>query len=112
MDDKKKDIQNWVSLDNQIKILNEKLRELREEKNSLSDKLMNDFELNTTIQISDGRIKFTKTKITSPITLKYVDKCLNEVISNKDQVDKILEYIKQKREIEYVNEIKRFTINN
>jgi len=108
MDDKKKYIQDWVLLDNQIKILNEKMRVLREEKNNLSNKLTNEFEFNTTIQISDGRIKFTKTKITAPITLKYIDKCLNEVISNKEQVEKIMEYIKQKREIEYVNEINRF----
>lgn len=34
-----KDIQKWVAIDNQLKILNEKSKELREEKNDLLEDL-------------------------------------------------------------------------
>jgi hypothetical protein len=63
------------------------------------------------IQISDGKIKFIKTKDTQVLTFKYLETCLHEIIKNEDQVNKIIEYIKNKRDVKYVAEIKRFYNN-
>jgi hypothetical protein len=108
-------IQQWVSIDNQMKQLNDKIKELRDKKNTLNDAIFSHVEnsnlSNATVQISDGRIKFVKIKDTQVLTFKYLETCLHEIIKNEDQVNKIVEYIKNKREIKYVPEIKRFYNN-
>ena len=105
-------IQQWVSVDNQMKQLTDKMKELRDKKNTLNDVIFNHVDnanlANTLVQISDGKIKFIKTKDTQQLTFKYLEICLGEIIKNEDQVNKIVEYVKNKREIKYVPEIKRF----
>ena len=63
---------------------------------------------NTFINITDGKLKFCETKQTAPLTLGFLEKCLGEVIANQGQVKQIVDYIKSKREIKTVPEIKRF----
>jgi len=108
-------IQQWVSIDNQIKQLNEKTKELREKRNVLEENITthanNNNMLNATVQISDGRLKFINTKITEPLTFKYLEKTLAEVIKNESQIKLIMEHIKQKRNVKVVQEIKRFSNN-
>lgn len=106
-------IKEWVQIDNQLKILNEKTKSLREQKNSLNENIINYANknniLNSQIQISDGKLKFTNTKVAAPLTFKYLEKSLGEVIRNENQVKQIIEYIKTKREIKTISEIKRFS---
>jgi hypothetical protein len=108
-------IQQWVTIDNQLKILGEKVKELRDKKNSISEQINNRVETeqlsNASIKINDGQLKFIKVKETQVLTFKYLETCLSEIIKNEDQVKKIVEYIKNKREIKYVPEIKRFYTN-
>ena len=108
-------IQQWVSIDNQLKVINEKAKELREKRNTLTENITNYAQVNnmynSTIQISDGRLKFANTKVTAPLTFKYLEKTLGEVIKNESQVKTIIEHLKQKREIKNVSEIKRFSNN-
>jgi ferritin len=65
-------------------------------------------EVGSTIQISDGKLKFVQLKETQPLTFKYLETCLKEIIKNEEQVNKIVDYIKNKREVKYVADIKRF----
>jgi hypothetical protein len=107
-----KSIQNWVELDNELKRLNEKVKDIRTRKNDIEDKLMTYVEdnnmNNSVVNISDGKIKFCETKQTSPLTLGFLEKCLSEVIANQSQVKQIVDYIKSKRETKMVPEIKRY----
>lgn len=106
-------VQKWVSIDNQIKIYNEKIKSLREEKSNLNEILLRQGTtnnlLNNTIQISDGKLKFVTTKITPPLTFKYVEKSLGDIIKNEAQVKRIIEYLKNHRDIKNIQEIKRFS---
>jgi len=108
-------IQQWVSIDNQMKQLTDKIKELRDRKSTLNDAIFNHVDnsnlSNATVQISDGKIKFVKTKDTQVLTFKYLETCLHEIIKNEEQVNKIVEYIKNKREVKFVPEIKRFYNN-
>ena len=108
-------IQQWVSIDNQLKVINEKAKELREKRNTLTENITNYAQhnnmYNSTIQISDGKLKFANTKVTAPLTFKYLEKTLGEVIKNESQVKTIIEHLKQKREVKNVSEIKRFSNN-
>ena len=108
-------IQKWVSIDNELKQINEKARELREKRNNLEQNItnyaFNNNLSNSTIQISDGKLRFANTKIAEPLTFKYLEKSLSEVIKNESQVKLIMEHLKQKRSIKTVPEIKRFSNN-
>lgn len=108
-------IQQWITVDNQIKQLTDKMKELRDTKNTLNDAIFTHVQnsnlSNATVQISDGKLKFIKTKDTQQLTFKYLETCLHEIIKNEEQANKIIEYIKNKRDVKYVSEIKRFYNN-
>jgi hypothetical protein len=105
-------IQKWVAVDNQLKIINEKAKELREEKNDLLEDINMYIDTNkltnASIDISDGKLKFAQSKITQPLTLKFVENCLTNIINDQRQVTQIMKYIKDKREKKDISEIKRY----
>jgi len=108
-------IQQWLLLDNQIKNYNENLKELRNKRENLEQKLsqhaLNNNLMNSVIKTSDSRLKFVNTKITTPLTFKYLEKSLGEIIKNTEQVTTILNYIKNNREHKTLPELKRYYNN-
>lgn len=108
-------IQQWVLLDNQIKNYNEKLKELRTKRENIEQKLsqhaLNNNLMNSVIKTNDSRLKFVNTKITTPLTFKYIEKTLGEIIKNTEQVTTIVNYIKNNREHKVVPELKRYYNN-
>ena len=110
-----KQIQKWVEMDNKIKKMNAELKSSRELKNDLETSIMtivnNKKLLNTSLSLPDGKLRFVETKTTNPISLTFVEKCLNDLIPNKSQVQHILKYMKEKREIKINSEIKRYYNN-
>ena len=108
-------IQQWVSLDNQLKQLSEKVKDLRDKRNDLEENITtyaseNNLS-NATVKIGDGKLKFANTKVQEPLTFKYLERSLGEVIKNGAQVKLIIEHLKQKRSFKIVQEIKRFYMN-
>lgn len=104
-------IQNWVAIDNQIKTLNQEAKDLRSERNELTNNIFtyaesNNLE-NAVIQISDGKLKFQNVKQTAPLTFKLVKEALDECIGNEEHVKAIIKVIKNKRETKYSYDIKR-----
>jgi hypothetical protein len=108
-------IKEWVSLDSQSKMLNEKLKDIRNKKNNISENIFDFVEGNnlstSTIKISDGKLKFAQNKQTSPITLGFLESCLNDIFKDEEKVSEIMSYIKSKRDFKYIPEIKRFYNN-
>ena len=105
-------IQQWVSLDNQLKLLNEKTRELREKRNNLEEQITRHAaNANSAIKISDGRLKLVDTRVPEPLTFKYLEKTLGEIIKNESHVKTIVEHIKKRRSVKVIHEIKRYYDN-
>jgi phosphatidate phosphatase PAH1 len=108
-------VQQWVQLDNQLKKLNDQVKLLREQRNTLETNLTTYAKTNnmtdTTIKINNDKLKFVETKQPEPLTFKYLEKTLGEIIKNETQVQAIMEHIKQKRATKIVSEIKRFSPN-
>jgi len=108
-------IKEWVQLDNQIKVYNEKIRAIKERRNELAQSILGNeqnFETqlcNKSIKISDGSLKFVNTRVTPQLTFKYVENSLSQIIKNEDQVEQILRFLKENREIKFVPEIKRYS---
>jgi len=104
-------IKQWVIADNQMKLYQEKLRELRDHRSILGENILmfaeeNRLE-NATILISDGKLRFQTIKIPQPLTFRFMKECLNECISGEEKVDQIISYIKKKRNIQLKKDIKR-----
>jgi hypothetical protein len=108
-------IQQWVQIDNQLKQLNDKAKELRDKRNLLEQNItthaFSNNLSNSTVKISDGRLKFVNTKVQEPLTFRYLEKTLSEIIKNESQVKLMMEHIRQKRAVKIVPEIKRFSNN-
>jgi flagellar basal body rod protein FlgB len=104
-------IRKWVTIDNKLKEYATHIKSLREQKNQLSNTIIAhavDQNLShNTVEITDGVLKFQNIKVTAPLNFKFMTKCLNECISDEEQVKLLVSYIKQKREVKYVPEIKR-----
>jgi len=105
-------IKKWVLLDNQIKQINDKTKQLKEEKNNVETSILTYVENNklnnATARITGGSLRFIETKQTAPISVKFLHQCLSECIKNPSQVEQIVNYIKEKREIKYNKDIKRY----
>ena len=103
-------VKRWVIIDKQLKIINEKTRELRQLKNTCGEGictyLSDNPNLNNVIGITDGELRLYQKRDYSPVTFGYIEKCLGEIIPNKTQVDYIIKYLKEHREITTNDDIK------
>jgi hypothetical protein len=106
-------VKQWVLVDNEMHELNEKIKELRNVKKDLTEKI-NQYVEETKVpgvKINDCQLRFVKVRETQQLTFKYLESCLSEIIPNEEQVSKIVEYIKNNRNVSYVPEIKRLYNN-
>jgi hypothetical protein len=105
-------IKHWVSLDNQLKTLAERTKQLRNERNKSEENILEYVETsqlkNTTVNISDGKLRFVEAKQTAPLTLKYVEECLGKCINNPTHIMSIMNVIKNSRETKVIMDIKRY----
>lgn len=113
-DNKKLFIENvkqWVAIDSQLKIIHDKTKNIRNRKNELlkniNEYVQNNDMHNTRIAISDGELRFYEKKEYSPLTYTYLEKCLGEIIPDKKQIDYIMQYLRDHREIKTVQDIRR-----
>ena len=106
-------IQTWVMLDNQIKVHNDKIKQLREEKNAVGAAARKQAESNghkdSVIQITDGRLRFTETRVTEPLSFRYIEEALANIIPNPESREKIITCLKENRGSKLVPEIKRYS---
>ena len=104
-------IREWVSIDNKIKKYQEEIKKERLTRNALTSSILDQaVESNmehAVIEITDGKLKFQNTRVTAPLTFRFLEECLNECINGEEQVKQIIKYIKSKREVKYVPDIKR-----
>jgi len=103
-------VQKWVLIDNQLKVVNEKTKKMREMKNSLSEdicKYMNENNLiNKKIGITNGELRVVEKKDYSPLSYGYIEKKLEEIIPDKSHIEFIIQYLKDNREITLSQEIR------
>jgi hypothetical protein len=106
-----KNVQQWVAIDTQLKIINEKTKSIRNRKTELlreiNDYVKNNELQNTRIEISDGDLRFYEKKEYSPLTYTYLETCLGEIIPDKKQVEYIMMYLKDHRQIKTSQDIRR-----
>lgn len=104
-------IQKWVAIDSQLKSIHEKVKKARETKHQL---MANIYEYvdkkslkDTKIEISDGDLKFYEKRDYQPISFSYVEDCLDKIMADKKQVEYIMNYIHENREVKLTKDIRR-----
>ena len=113
----------WVILDDQIKELEnnistikDKINSLKEQRSTYTDKIQNLVESNNLqraqIKLPNNcKLKFSYTNSYQPLSFKYLERCLNNCISDPNSSHQIFNYIKSNRESKTNFEIKRYSIN-
>lgn len=111
MDVFQENIKDWVTIDNSIKSATEQLKLMKTKRSEISDTILDFVETenlnSTTININNGTLKFGTVKQSNSLTLTYVKSCLEQCISNEDDVNSIMDVIKSSREVKVSSEIKR-----
>jgi len=117
-------IKRWVVLDNQLKQLQNQIQLLKDEKNDLTNSLIEHFDNNNKkypiINISDGKLTFIQIKQPNALSYKFLEQCFtnyfnnvnanangNVNASNSNNTTSLLDYIKLKRTYSVNKTIKR-----
>ena len=107
-------IKTWVHYDNLIKKYNDDIKPIREKKKSIETQILNYTEKkqleNNIIKISNDNLSFKRSVTTQPLSIKFIQKCLSDIIPNDNHVNSIINYIESKRETNERMHIKRSTI--
>jgi len=103
-------IREWIHLDNESKQLWEKMKEIREKKRDICEKIhkyANETGLQKTrIDISDGSLRFIEKKEFANLSLQYVESSLGKFIEDED-VKIIMAFIRENRTMKFVRDISR-----
>jgi uncharacterized protein YllA (UPF0747 family) len=104
-------VKKWVTIDTQLKTINERTKQIREMKNNLQTNIHEYMEnnnlLDKKIGVSDGELRFVERKEQTALSFGYIERCLQEIMPEKSHVDYIIQYLKDKRETSVVSEIRR-----
>lgn len=104
-------VKRWVILDTQLKMVQEKVKTMREEKQHLSTEICDYLDKNNMahkkIGIHDGDLRVYEKKEYSPLTFTFLETHLATLMTDPTQVDFVIDYLKDHREIKSVLDIKR-----
>jgi hypothetical protein len=111
MDEFQENIKRWVTMDNEIKNVTDTLKTMKTQRSEISDTILDYVEsenLNsTTININNGSLKFGTSRQSTGLTLTYIKSCLEKCIPEEDDVNAIMDVIKNSRDVKISSEIKR-----
>jgi len=106
-------VQKWLVYEQQLKLVTDKAKQIRESKNTTAESICQYMQTHglahNKIKITDGELKIFEKKEYSPLTFGYVEECLAKIITEKESVEFIMEYLKQNREIKITHEIRKIT---
>jgi hypothetical protein len=107
--DYKTTVQAWVNADNQMRILGEKMRDLREQKANLSDSLAAFLKSKSldAIPTTEGPLRLVKRREYEHLTFKFLEKWLPTLLTERSETELILAILKEKRSVKETMEIVR-----
>jgi len=110
-EDFERDMRKWAILDNKIRASNQELKTMRSQKAQLGSTICEFMKTkgleNKKVDTGDSVISFYEKNEYPALTFGYIEKCLGEIISDKDKVAVIIKHLKDKREIKKSNDLRR-----
>jgi hypothetical protein len=64
---------------------------------------------NQNIKFNDGELRFYEKKEYSPLTFSYIEDCLENILEDESQIEFIMDYLRDNREITTSIDIRRIT---
>jgi len=105
-------IQKWYQIEDKLKIVNENTRKLRDMKSDLSKSISEYMQENNLaekkISIKNGEIRLVDKKEYTPLSFTYVELCLDNIISDPEQVKFIMNYIREQRDVTVTKELRYY----
>lgn len=95
-------VKNWVTLDNQIRLLNNKLKQLKDDKKKQNEKMIEIMKSNEidNFDLKDGQIRYKKTKKRQVLSQKLLVEILkNHPQFDNESVNQLNDYVYQNRKI-------------
>ncbi len=103
-------IKGWIKIDNEMKLLQQELKQRRELKKKLTETLVDTMKTNEIdcFDMSDGKIVYTKNKVRAPLSKKHLLECLEKYFSEVPNVEagEITDFIMENREVKYKENIR------
>jgi hypothetical protein len=104
-------VKKWATLDDQLKHIGEKTKQMRLFKGQLGEdicKYMNEnHKHQKKIGITNGELGIYEKKEYSPLTFGYIEQCLDELIPDKEQVAYVISYLKEHRKVNTTFDLRR-----
>ena len=104
-------VQKWVLVDNQLQILLEKTKTMREWKKKLSDKIVETMQEkgieHKILSIPDGELSLQEKKEYTCLSFGFLEECLQDMIQDEVKIEEIMDFVREKREIKITKEIRR-----
>lgn len=107
--DFKEDVKTWLKLDDDIKTLNDAIKERKTKKNEITPKLldfMEKHEIND-LNTNEGHLKFQKSLRSKPLSKKYLMDRLGFYFKNNSKSEKIVNFLYNNREKTETTNLKR-----
>ncbi len=92
---------NWVTIDDEVRELQAKMKELKEEKKQYEGFILEFLESvdEKMIQISDGNLRRNVSKTKGPLKPELIQTALTDLTKNKDTAMQMTKYIMEKRPV-------------
>ena len=113
MDDFNKNVIKWINYDNEIKKYNNKIKNLRSEKNSFEGEILLYIENNNlqdnifNLPSYSSKVQYNTNKSYETISYKFLEDKLNKFFNDSDKASELLEFIKSERKYENKISLKR-----
>lgn len=102
-------IKEWLSMDQEIHMLQKELKQRKDRKKTLTDKLVTIMKSNEIdcFDINNGKLLYTTNKIRSPMSKKHLIDCLTKHFADSTQetVQELTKFILESREIKLTDKI-------
>ena len=104
-------IKNWIKVDNEMKILQQELKQRRELKKQLTESLVETMKTNDIdcFDINDGKLIFCKIKVKTSLNKKMLVASLEKYFENNPEInpEHVTEFILDNRETQIKENIRR-----
>ena len=82
-------VKEWIKIDNEIKLLNQEIKKRRQQKNLLSEGLVDIMKNNEIdcFDLSEGKIMYTSSRIKAPLSKKYLLESLGKYFDETPNID-------------------------
>ena len=103
-------VKEWLKYDDEIKTLQEAIKERKRNKNDIGKILINFMDTNNIphFNLSDGKLIFAKSEHTQPVNIQFLKNTLSESpMLNSEQYQNLLNFIESKRGKKITTRLKR-----